>query len=259
MRVTAVGIILFSLLPIVGFAAAPVSELGRQSQDTSPRVVPVPPAEPAQTSAFNGGAQYQMQMLQEEVRTLRGMVEELSHEIRQLKSRQLDDYMDLDRRLSAIAAGDSSVTPTPNRADGPSAESPSANSPAAESVNSGTDEAKHYNNAYNQLKAGKTEDAIALFKKHLSDYPDGKLVANAHYWLGEIYLLQNDLDAARQAFSAVVEQYPANRKASDAAFKLGQVYFLMGDKAKAKSLLETSAAGNDNAATLAKRYLDQHF
>lgn len=251
MRMTAIGIILFSLLPIFGFAAAPVSELGSQPQVASPRAVPDPPA---QTSTFNGGAQYQMQMLQEEVRTLRGMVEELSHEIRQLKSRQLDDYMDLDRRLSAIAAGDSSVTPTPSRAD-----SPSANSPAAESVNSGTDEAKHYSNAYDQLKAGKTEDAIALFKKHLTDYPDGKLVANAHYWLGEIYLLQNDLDAARQAFSAVVEQYPANRKASDAAFKLGQVYFLMGDKVKAKSLLEASAAGNDNAATLAKRYLDQHF
>jgi tol-pal system protein YbgF len=254
MRVTAIGIILFSFLPIVSFAAAPVSELGGQPQATSPRAAPVPPAEPAQTPAFNGGTQYQMQMLQEEVRTLRGMVEELSHEIRQLKSRQLDDYMDLDRRLSAIAAGDSSVTPTPNRA-----ENPSAKSPAAESVNSGTDEAKHYSNAYDQLKAGKTEDAIALFKKHLTDYPDGKLVANAHYWLGEIYLLQNDLDAARQAFSAVVEQYPANRKASDAAFKLGQVYFLIGDKAKAKSLLEASAAGNDNAATLAKRYLDQHF
>lgn len=254
MRLTAVGILLFSLLPIASFSAAPVSELGSQPEGASPRAVPVPPAEPAQTSAFNGGAQYQMQMLQEEVRTLRGMVEELNHEIRQLKSRQLDDYMDLDRRLSAIAAGDSSVDSTSNRVD-----SPAADSPAAESVTSGTDEAKHYNNAYDQLKAGKTDEAIALFKKHIGDYPDGKLVANAHYWLGEIYLLKNDLDAARQAFTAVVEQYPANRKASDAAFKLGQVYFLMGDKAKAKSLLEASAAGNDNAATLAKRYLDQHF
>ena len=249
MRVTAVGIVLFSLLPIAVFAAAPVSELGGQSQEASPRVVPVPPAEPAQTPVFNGGAQYQMQMLQEEVRTLRGMVEELSHEIRQLKSRQLDDYMDLDRRLSAIAAGDSSVAPTPTQPD----------SPAAERVTSGTDETKHYSNAYNQLKAGNTEDAIALFKKHLTEYPEGKLVANAHYWLGEIYLLQSDLDAARQAFSAVVDQYPAHRKAPDAAFKLGQVYFLMGDKAKAKTQLETVASGNDNAATLAKRYLEQHF
>jgi tol-pal system protein YbgF len=249
MRVTAVGVLLFSLLPVANFAAAPVSELGRSPQDISSRVTPVPSVEPTQTPAFNEGVQYQMQMLQEEVRTLRGMVEELNHEIRQLKARQLDDYMDLDRRLSGLAADDSSTTRPLNKTD----------SPVADSVAPGTDEAQHYNNAYNQLKAGKTEDAIALFKKHLTDYPDGKLVANAHYWLGEIYLLQNDLDAARQAFSAVVEQYPANRKASDAAFKLGQVYFLMGDKVKAKSQLEASAAGNDNAATLAKRYLDQHF
>lgn len=249
MRVTAVGILLFYVLPGAIFAAAPVSELGRQSQDAYPSVVPVPTAEPAQTPGFNGGAQYQMQMLQEEVRTLRGMVEELNHEIRQLKARQLDDYMDIDRRLSAIATGDSPVAPPVNQTV----------SPAVDSTSSGTDEANHYDNAYSQLKAGKTEAAIALFKTHITDYPGGKLVANAYYWLGEIYLLQNALDAARQAFTVVVEEYPANRKASDAAFKLGQVYFLMGDKVKAKSLLEASAAGDDNAATLAKRYLDQHF
>lgn len=250
MRVAAVGIILFSLLPIASFAAAPVSEIGGQPKNTSSGTAPVPPVEPVMTPSFDGGAQYQMQMLQEEVRTLRGMVEELHHEIGQLKSRQLDDYMDLDRRLSAlITVETSAVRTSSNRADGSVTENP----------DSSTDETIHYNNAYNQLKAGKTEDAIVLFKKHTTSYPNGKLVANAYYWLGEIYLLQNDLDAARQAFTAVVEKYPANRKASDAAFKLGQVYFLMGDKVKAKSLLEASAAGDDNAATLAKRYLDQHF
>ena len=61
-------------------------------------------AEPSNTA---GQAEmfYQMQLLQQEVLELRGLVEQQSFEIRQLKQQRLDDYLDLDRRLSQIAAG----------------------------------------------------------------------------------------------------------------------------------------------------------
>ena len=39
-----------------------------------------------------GDRYYQMQVLQEEVQMLRGMVEELNYELQQLKQRQMDDY-----------------------------------------------------------------------------------------------------------------------------------------------------------------------
>ena len=71
--------------------------------------------------------------------------------------------------------------------------------------------------------------------------------------------MQGQPELARQSFSTVVDNYPAHRKASDSTFKLGQVYYLLGDKAKAKSLLEKSASGNDNAARLAKNYLEENF
>ena len=51
-----------------------------------------------------GDRYYQMQVLQQEVQMLRGMVEELNHELQQLKQRQMDDYLDIDRRLSAIVS-----------------------------------------------------------------------------------------------------------------------------------------------------------
>ena len=46
-----------------------------------------------------------MQDLREEVRMLRGMVEELSYELQQVKQRQLDDYLDIDRRLGILNGG----------------------------------------------------------------------------------------------------------------------------------------------------------
>jgi len=94
-------------LSVSAFAAAPVSDIGDQKGSTTANttnvVVPQVPPMPAQAPAND--SYYQMQLMQDEVRTLRGMIEELNNEIRQLKKRQMDDYMDLDRRLSALLSG----------------------------------------------------------------------------------------------------------------------------------------------------------
>ncbi|MGB2466418.1 MAG: YbgF trimerization domain-containing protein, partial [Porticoccaceae bacterium] len=58
-----------------------------------------------------GDRYYQMQVLQEEVQMLRGMVEELNYELQQLKQRQMDDYLDIDRRLSAQVPGAAAGNP----------------------------------------------------------------------------------------------------------------------------------------------------
>ena len=42
-----------------------------------------------------------MQSLRDEVRELRGVVDEMSFQLRELKQQQLDDYLDLDRRIGA--------------------------------------------------------------------------------------------------------------------------------------------------------------
>ena len=44
-------------------------------------------------------SQYQRQILQREVQELRGLVEELAHEVQQLKQTQADRYLELDRRF----------------------------------------------------------------------------------------------------------------------------------------------------------------
>ena len=251
------------LLSVSAFAAAPVSEIGRPSQPSTTTVV-VPPLPAVQPQSSGGDAHYQMQVLQDEVRTLRGMVEELNNEIRQLKKRQMDDYVDLDRRFSTLVVGGGRGSSTSGTGGSEANGSVSTNtassglsSPAPSSQDA--EQRDQYNNAYNQLKAGKVADAVKQFKAHIAKYPNGLYVANSHYWLGEIYVLQNELELARQSFTTILERYPAHRKAPDSTFKLGQVYFMMGNKGKSKELLEKAATGNDNAARLARSYLSENF
>lgn len=252
-------------LSFQAFAAAPVSDIGDQqgtaTANTTNVAVPQVPPVPAQAPAND--SYYQMQLMQDEVRTLRGMIEELSNEIRQLKKRQMDDYMDLDRRLSALLSGQggqsSSAVAGSMGKEIKNKPSGGTTGQASSTPSSTTAEHDQYNQAYEQLKAGKVADAVTQFKAHIAKYPNGRYVANAYYWLGEIYVLQNQLESARQSFTTVVEKYPAHRKAPDSMFKLGQVYFMMGDKGKAKEFLEKAAAGSGNAARLARSYLEENF
>ena len=211
----------------------------------APDVLPEP--EPVATDSYS-----QLQLLREEVMELRGLVEQLSNEVQLLKQRQMDDYMDLDRRLSHAATSSVSGGSTVGKTSPSTVDSNNTRDSDSGAVES-------YSAAYNLLKEGNIDSAIIAFKKHIAQYPDGKYTANCHYWLGEVYLLKNNLELARQSFTTVVESYPEHRKVDDATFKLGKVYHLLGKTDKAKPLLKSVAEGSSSTAPLAKKYLSDKF
>ncbi len=208
---------------------------------------------------------YQMQVLQQEVLELRGLLEEQAFQIKKLKQQRTDDYLDLDRRISTL--GGASQTPssvsaaTDEPASGNSGSTSVIDNTQAPTANTAVngDESAAYRSAYNLLKARQVDQAVTAFSDLLIDYPEGQYAANAHYWLGEIFLLKNELESARQWFTRLLDGFPGHRKVPDAQFKLGKVYDLMGDKTRARSLLEAVAGSDANAARLAKRYLEEHF
>ena len=237
-----------------------------------------------------GDRYYQMQVLQQEVQMLRGMVEELNHELQQLKQRQMDDYLDIDRRLSAISfsapgnnapANRTSVSSAPanprpgsisaaldakNSTDssGYSLNPAGSNNPSAAKVAAGPSELAemkaNYENASSLLLKKRDINGAALaFKQHVVDYASSPYVANAYYWLGEIYLLQDQAELSRQAFTSVIEQYPLHSKAMDARFKLGKLYHQLGEDARARELLETAATSSGGVAKKALAYLNNNF
>ena len=199
----------------------------------------------AQTPDFSSELHYQLQLLQQEVMTLRGLLDEQAHQLKQLKQQQIDNYLELDRRLSQTGPGSE-----PGVGAAPSA----TGKPAAE------DELQSYRSAIDLvLKKQDYDGAQTALNEHIRKFPNGRYAPNSQYWLGEIALLKSDLDQARQWFSRLIAEYPVHSKVADAKFKLGKVYHLQGDLVKAKALLEDVAGSQASAAELAKKYLQDNF
>lgn len=252
------------------------------------------------TQAQGDELYYELQLLRDEIRQMSGRIEELDHELGQLKQRQQEDYRDLDRRLSpdpgaGLAAGGAgqgssdagesaaprlvmpssrdavpgaAAAPTPQSL--PQPESRQDMSPAASVPLVVTDDPdapiadlradrEQYEAAYDLLRRRRMDDSAQAFQAYVDQHPQGRFVANAYYWLGEIYLLQNKLDDAEQAFVTVKDNYSGDQKAEDAAYKLGRVYHLKGEDTQAKAVLEAVATGNSNTAQLARDYLRENF
>ncbi|MFC6634720.1 tol-pal system protein YbgF [Microbulbifer taiwanensis] len=204
-------------------------------------------------------AYYQMQVLQQEVQELRGAVEELRHEVKRLKQQRTDDYMDLDRRIARLAGTEPSQQP-PAGAD--SGEDAGAARPAQggePAPAASEDERDRYQASFGLARNGDYDGASAEFKRLLQDYPNGKYAPNANYWLGEIALVQGNLEDARQWFVALLDGYPNSTKVWDGRYKLGTVYHQLGDQQKARDLLEQVAGSDARASGLAKKYLDENF
>lgn len=246
------------LKPVIAFlccVAVPVVEAQVRVIDSSPQSVRSGVVRQQETIDQKTETYNQLQSLMQEIAELRGQVEQQGHEIARLKQLQLDNYVDLDRRVASLTGG---VKANPADSESPvDTEVPAAeNAPV---IASGASEADEYKAAYDLLRARQVDDSLVAFKNYLKKYPNGEFSANSCYWLGEIYLLKNQLPQAREWFSKLLQDYPDSNKVPDAKFKLGKVYHLMGDKKRAKPLLDEAAAGIGDSARLAKQYLKDNF
>jgi TolA-binding protein len=207
---------------------------------------------------------------------LRGLVEELSYDLQKMKQRQLDDYLDIDRRLSIqnIETNSTEVLNsegeliTADNADDPSQPILTPGDPALDQTPVLADSVRDYEVAVRQdyeaasnklLKDRNIDAATVALNMHLVDFPNSPFTANAHYWLGEIYLLKGDIELARKAFKTIVDQFPQHPKSMDSNFKLGKIYFQLGDRAIAKEFLLKAIENPGGTATKAQKFLEQNF
>jgi tol-pal system protein YbgF len=210
----------------------------------------------------------QVQLLQIEVQELRGIVEEQQNEVKRLKQQRLDDYIDLDRRLSQLTG-----SPPKNLLD-PSAQAPSSmNAPGNSAVLSPPispappapadvppDEWTSYSEAMNLvIKMQDFDGGIVALKNYLQQFPNGKYAANAKFWLGQVYLKKEDYTESKNWLLAMINDHADHAKVPEAKFKLATAFFSLGEKEKARVLLQEVVATNTPVAGLAQDYLNQNF
>jgi tol-pal system protein YbgF len=205
----------------------------------------------------------QIEALKQEIGELRGLIEVQDHEIKQLKKSQQDLFLDLEKRLTQLKTQTSSATSsnTPPSAGNkkiliiPKGKTSAENGESRvklipkESSTSGTTsvtpgetslnhnatlpttEKEVYEAAYKLVGNRQYPEAITALEGYLNRFPNGEHTPNAHYWLGEVYVIQWQrdntnialLDKATQAFSSIINQYPTHPKAIDALLKMGLV------------------------------------
>ena len=226
----------------------------------------------AATSALVGEQPlfYQMQVLQQEVRQLSGLVEEQSRLIQKLQQDQRLQYIDLDRRVAALAPNRPAPGPTPlpdidrqsaMDADVAGSESslldPGTTEATVHAEPEPTTEREAYARAIRWMRSKRFAESTVAFEKLIVDYPNGQYTPNAFYWLGELHLASSNIEPARQNFVQVIRLYPDHQKVPDALYKLGVLYFQLGDESESRRYLTQVQTDfpQSSAGALAKRYL----
>lgn len=193
----------------------------------------------------------QVNVLKQEVVAQRGTIEQLQHDLAQLKQASRDQYVDLDSRLQRIetpppdAVPPDSVAPPAATPVKPAAK-PAAKkttmtdaTPAAADVAQTAAEKSAYDNATAALKAGDYVQSARLLQAFLDQYPNGTYAPNALYWLGESYYATGNYPMAADQFTALLQRYPSHDKAAGALLKLGLSQKGMGQTAQAQATLDS--------------------
>jgi tol-pal system protein YbgF len=247
------------LLAVALIAAVSSSQAQVRVVESSPQSTRSGVGQPSLNASIQADTLADIQALKYEIANLRGMVEEQAHEITRLKQQQTENYLDLDKRIGSLSSGAATTTRSPTNT--PQVTTPS--NPVVTSLTppatSGMSDTEVYTAAYDLLRQRQYDAAIAAFNDYLTRFPRGSYAGNSYYWLGEIYLLKDDLAQARSWFDKLLIEFPQDRKIPDTQFKLGKVYHLMGNNDQAHQLLTEAAAGSGDAARLARQYLQDNF
>ena len=200
----------------------------------------------------------QIQQLQDEVRNLRGQIEDQAIEIGTLKRRQRDQYLDLDQRINELGNVTPIISGVPAQQPGTVFIPPEEDVPeireesdipstvtgltapeAMARTGALTPEAEKaaYDSAFQALKELRYADAAEGFQGFLGTYPDSEYADNAQYWLGESYYVTRNFELALEAFESLMSRFPESPKVADGLLKIGYTHYELKQWEQARAAL----------------------
>ena len=238
------SVLFIALLSSMQLYAIPIESRGLSQQQANNVVAASP--------SLNWEIMQKNQKLEEDIRKLRGQLEEHENAIDQLKKELTNRYTDLDQRIELLSQKidpPEENTETENPNEGAASEiAPSNTTPSAAPVNlapatqtpppvmptktntSTTDttnnqielEKAAYTVALDAYKQGGAKKAIQPMQNFIKNHPNGIYAGNAYFWLAEFYLALEPVDykAAKQNYNIVATRYPNSAKASRAVYQL---------------------------------------
>ena len=218
----------------------------------------------AAANRLRAEAQFEINALKNEVRDLRGQVEEQGYQLEQIITRQRELYRDIDARLNSGTVPDNTNSGSTSLSS-PSVSQPqvvdqqplntlpdsSTNTTGQDAVTQGAadqtpgsatplpaagdDGRVEYSKIFPLVRSRRFDEAVTSYQQFIESYPNSPYVADSRYWLAQIYVVQNRVEEAEQEYLTVAEQYPQQEKASLAWLKLGNLYEKQGQTDKAQN------------------------
>ena len=165
----------------------------------------------------------QISELQMQVQQLTGQLQVAQHDLKTLNTQQRTFFSELNKRIDSLNQSSSSTSNV-------------SSSDVAAIANTSTE--MKDSNAYKAASAFFAKRDYVNAKKallaYLDHYPNGHFTANAHYWLGEIYILNSKYKEALSQYQTVISSYAESRLVPDALFKIAWVHLKSGDTQNAK-------------------------
>lgn len=184
----------------------------------------------------------QMEILREEITSLREQIDQQSYELDTIKQRQRSLYLDMDRRLQGVEKGGSvsrSTSPVPPPVAGGNVTSGSGKTAAVAASPGGDKNGKSsYDKAFGLLKEGRYKQSIEVFEDFLKKHPQSKYADNAQYWLGEANYAYRQYKQSLSEFQRLIARYPDSLKIPGARLKIGYVYYELKNWSAARDSLQ---------------------
>lgn len=190
------------------------------------------------------------QQLENQIRELRGKIEEQDHAIDQLNKELTNRYTDLDQRLELLnqklepesnkpeqapaenapvdssATTDQTTTASKATTNSPTPAAAQNSATPANSSNNTSDpvalEKAAYTIALDAYKKGGAKQAIAPMQNFIKNYPNSIYTGNAYFWLAEFQLAIDppNYNEAKKNYEIVAAKFPNSSKAPRALYQL---------------------------------------
>lgn len=208
------------------------------------------------TDDARGELLLQIEQLRQETQALRGLMEELSNQLRTMQDDEKSRYLDLDRRLGELIriqrdTVQSQVAPAPIPTDDSSPATTALDLPQVPAQEA-------YNIAFQMIRERQFEESLAAMADFILSYPDSELIHDARFWRGQVYdVLADDANAIKE-YEGLLAIKPDYRRLSQVQIKLGKLYLKTGQTAAGQQLLNAliSADPDSVEAGLARRELE---
>jgi len=267
-------IFLSSVLLVVlgmGLAGQSTAEESATVKSAKPATIPPPPTTEERVERLERLINSQglvdillrLENLQKDVQNIQGDNEVQMHKLDEIRKRQRELYIDIDRRLLQLERKQTGRAPVAVGKSNPPTSARTAAGNAAH-VNHGTvaggkptggrrtavaakavvgepeqeTEQEAYQKAFNLLRELRYNKAGLAFRSFIEKYPEGRYAHIAQYWLAEASYAQRDFRTAIADYQKLIDDYAGSPKRAEAMLKIGYSYYELKDYPKAQAVLE---------------------